>query len=345
MKNVPDVRRAAAAGAPRSLAVATALALAVVLARPAAAQETAYHATEGWAKLPGGRAWGSTSAVFPAPDGRHIWVAERCGENTCVGHDDMDPVYLFDADGNVVRSFGKGLIVWPHGIFVDRAGNVWIADARGEGGRGHQVHKFSAEGRLLMSLGRAGVAGRGTDTFDQPSAVLVAPDGSIFVADGHGAEGNNRIVKLGPDGTFLKQWGSTGGENGEFRDPHALAMDSQGRLFVGDRANSRVQIFDQEGNHLATWTQFGRPSGLFIDANDVLYAADSESNARRNAGWKRGIRVGSVRDGWVTTLIPDPEPDPDHSATSGAEGVAADAEGNVYGAEVGPKRLVKYIRR
>lgn len=345
MKNRPDVWRAPAAGALRSLAAAAALALALALARPASAQETPYHAAEGWAKLPGGRAWGSTSAVFPAPDGRHIWVAERCGENTCVGHDDMDPVYLFDADGNVVRSFGKGLIVWPHGIFVDREGNVWIADARGEGGRGHQVHKFSPEGRLLMSLGRAGVAGTATDTFDQPSAVLVAPDGSIFVADGHGAEGNNRIVKFAPDGTFLKEWGRTGGENGEFRDPHALAMDSQGRLFVGDRANSRVQVFDQEGNHLATWTQFGRPSGLFIDANDVLYAADSESNARRNPGWKRGIRVGSARDGWVTAFIPDPEPDPDRSGTSGAEGVAADAAGNVYGAEVGPKRLVKYIRR
>lgn len=343
MKNLSDDRRAQAAGALRFLALAAALAPA--LAPPATAQENPYRAVEGWAKLPSSRAWGSTSAVFPAPDGRHIWVAERCGENTCVGHDDLDPVYLFDADGNVVRSFGKGLIVWPHGIFVDREGNVWIADARGEGGRGHQVHKFSPEGRLLMSLGRAGVAGTGTDTFDQPSAVLVAPDGSIFVADGHGAEGNNRIVKFAPDGMFLKEWGSTGGENGEFRDPHALAMDSQGRLFVGDRANSRVQIFDQEGNHLATWTQFGRPSGLFIDANDVLYAADSESNARRNPGWKRGIRVGSARDGWVTTLIPDPEPDPDRSATSGAEGVAADAAGNVYGAEVGPRRLVKYIRR
>jgi DNA-binding beta-propeller fold protein YncE len=262
-----------------------------------------------------------------------------------VGHDDLDPIVRFDAQGNVVRSFGKGLIVWPHGIFVDREDNVWIADARGEGGKGHQVHKFSPEGELLLSLGTAGVAGTGPDTFDQPSDVLVAPDGSIFVADGHGATGNNRIVKFSAAGEFLMEWGSTGGENGEFRDPHALAMDSQGRLFVGDRANSRVQIFDQEGNHLATWTQFGRPSGLFIDANDVLYSADSESNARRNAGWKRGIRIGSALDGWVTTLLEDPEPDPDNSATSGAEGVAADAAGNVYGAEVGPRKLVKYVKR
>lgn len=312
---------------------------------PAAAQSNPYRSAEPWGTLPGGRAWGATSAVFPAPDGRHVWVGERCGENTCVGHDDLDSVILFDAGGNVVRSFGKGLIVWPHGIFVDREGNVWIADAQGREGRGHQVHKFSPEGRLLLSLGKAGVAGNGPDTFDQPSDVLVAPDGSIFVADGHGAGGNNRIVKFSADGRYLKEWGGTGGDTGEFRDPHALAMDSQGRLFVGDRANSRIQIFDQEGNHLATWTQFGRPSGLFIDGDDVLYAADSESNMRRNPGWKRGIYIGSVRTGWVTAFIPDPEPDPDNSPTSGAEGVAADAAGNVYGAEVGPRRLVRYIRR
>jgi sugar lactone lactonase YvrE len=122
-------------------------------------------------------------------------------------------------------------------------------------------------------------------------------------------------------------------------------MDSQGRLFVGDRGNSRIQIFDQEGVHLATWTQFGRPSGLFIDGNDILYAADSESNTARNPGWKRGIYIGSTRDGWVRAFIPDPEPDPDNTGTSAAEGVALDAAGNIYGAEVGPRMLKKYVRR
>jgi len=136
-----------------------------------------------------------------------------------------------------------------------------------------------------------------------------------------------------------------GSENGEFRDPHALAMDSQGRLFVGDRGNSRLQIFSQDGEHIATWTQFGRPSGLFIDKNDILYSTDSESNARRNAGWKRGIRIGSAKDGFVTAFIPDPEPDQDNSATSAAEGVAVDAAGNIYGAEVGPRAIKKYVRK
>jgi DNA-binding beta-propeller fold protein YncE len=241
------------------------------------------------------------------------------------------------------------MIAWPHGINVDREGNVWITDAAGIGqmpeGVGHVIYKFSPTGELLMTLGQKGRTGSGPDIFNAPSDVLVAPNGDIFVADGHGAGNNNRIMKFSADGTFVKEWGSTGAESGEFRDPHALAMDSQGRLFVGDRGNSRIQIFDQDGNHLATWTQFGRPSGLFIDANDVLYATDSESNTRRNPGWKRGIYIGSVTDGWVTAFIPDPEPNPDASATSGAEGVAVDALGNVYGAEVGPETLRRYVRR
>ncbi len=321
-------------------------------ASPIAAQMTApnpYRTVEGvWAELPDGRTWGATSAVYPAPDGEHIWVGERCGANLCV-ESDVDPILLFDLDGNVVRSFGAGLFAWPHGMFVDAEGNVWVTDAVGYApvpeGWGHVVYKFSPDGELLMTLGKKGVAGDGPDTFTKPSDVLVAPNGDIFVADGHDTDGNNRIVKLSPDGSFIKAWGTMGSENGEFRDPHALAMDSQGRLFVGDRGNSRIQIFDQDGNHLETWTQFGRPSGLFIDENDVLYAADSESNARRNRGWRRGIYIGSAVDGWVTAFIPDPEPDPDNSGTSAAEGVAVDAAGNVYGAEVGPRMLRKYVRR
>jgi sugar lactone lactonase YvrE len=303
-----------------------------------------YRAMPGWGDI--GRDWGSTSAVYTTPEG-NVWVAERCGENTCVGHEDLDNIFLFNADGELLRSFGAGLIVWPHGIHVDFDGNVWVTDARGEGNRGHQVHKFSADGELLMSLGKAGIAGDGMDEFNQPSDVLVAPNGDIFVADGHQADGNNRVMKFSADGDFIKTWGSTGKEDGEFRDPHALAMDSTGRLFVGDRANSRLQIFDQDGNHIETWTQFGRPSGLFIDGDDILYAADSESNTTwgMNRGYARGIYIGSAFDGWVTMHIPDPNQDPDNASTTAAEGVAVDADGNIYGAEVGPQQIVKYERR
>ena len=312
------------------------------------AQPNPYRTVEGaWGKLPAERTWGSTSAVFPATDGsKNIWVAERCGQNSCAGSN-LSSILLFNPDGKLLKSFGENLFIWPHGIHVDRDNNVWVTDARGEGSIGHQVHKFSPDGKLLMSLGKKGVAGNGKYEFNGPSDVLIAPNGDIFIADGHGADGNNRIVKFDSKGRFKKTWGTTGAEAGEFRDPHALAMDSQGRLFVGDRGNSRVQIFDQDGKHISTWTQFGRPSGLYIDANDILYSADSESNATwgNNPGWKRGIRVGSARDGWVTALIPDPEPDPDNASTTGAEGVAADSEGNIYGAEVGPKMLRKYVRK
>lgn len=335
------------------LFAAVGMAWIVLALQPAGAQNNApnpYRAIEEvWAQLPGDRQWGATSAVYPDPDGVNLWVAERCGANSCVDQPEMPTVFLFSPEGTVLASFGAGVFAWPHGIHVDPWGNVWVTDAVGFGaqpeGLGHVVYKFSPEGELLMTLGTKGVAGDTEDTFRKPSDVLVAPNGDIFVADGHDAEGNNRIVKFSADGTFIKAWGQTGYGPGEFRDPHALAMDSQGRLFVGDRANSRLQIFDQDGNHLATWTQFGRPSGLFIDAKDILYSADSESNARRNPGWRRGIRIGSAADGFVTAFIPDPEPDQDNSSTSGAEGIAADAAGNVYGAEVGPRRLRKYVRR
>jgi sugar lactone lactonase YvrE len=339
-----------------SNAVATA---ALVLALPAGvvpalAQEPPPNpyrvASEAFGELPDGRDYGATSAVFAGPDGRTIWVAERCGANSCVNAQQLTTIFQFDLNGKLLEQFGAGMFAWPHGMFVDRDGNVWVTDAAGIGGElpedmGHVVYKFSPDGELLMTLGTKGVAGDGPDTFRQPSDVLVAPNGDIFVADGHGAGGNNRIVKFSSDGRFIKQWGTTGEADGQFRDPHALAMDSQGRLFVGDRGNSRIQIFDQDGNHIATWKQFGRPSGLFIDRNDVLYATDSESNTRRNPGVKRGIYIGSARTGEVTAFIPDPEPDPDASATSGAEGVAVDALGSIYGAEVGPTTVRKYVRK
>lgn len=325
---------------------------ALTMPGPAVSQMTAPNPYQmpgdSWGQLPAGRIWGAASGIWTAPDGRSIWVAERCGANQCAGSP-HDPILLFDSSGRVMRSMGKGLFAWPHGLHVDREGNVWVTDAVGFGepspGLGHVVYKFSPQGELLMTLGEKGVAGQGPGHFRKPSAVLVAPGGEIFIADGHDATGNNRIVKLAPDGSFLLEWGETGSDAGQFRDPHALAMDSAGRLFVADRGNSRIQIFDQEGRHLATWTQFGRPSGLFIDGDDMLYAADSESNTRRNPGWRRGLYIGSARTGWVSAFIPDPEPNPDGSATSFAEGVAVDADGRVYGAEVGSRSVRRYVRR
>ncbi len=302
-----------------------------------------YTAIEKWGQLPAGRTWGSTSAVDIAPNG-HVWVGERCGANTCAGSD-LPAILEFDASGNLLKSFGAGLFVFPHGFHVDRDGNVWVTDAQGRDGKGHQVFKFSPDGKVLLTLGKPGVAGAGNDELNQPSDVAVAPSGEIFVADGHDAGSNMRIVKYTKDGKFIKSWGRPGSAPGEFNAPHGIAFDSKGRLFVADRGNNRLQIFDQDGKFLEEWKQFSRLSGIYIDKNDVLYGSDSESNTKRNPGWKRGIWVGSARDGSVTAFIPDPEKNPDQSSTSGAEGVAADASGNIYAAEVGPKMVKKYVRK
>jgi DNA-binding beta-propeller fold protein YncE len=310
---------------------------------PTNSQPNPYRSVENWAKMPPGRTWGSTAGVFVDPDGTSVWVAERCGANTCAGSN-LDPVLKFDASGKLVKSFGAGMFVFPHGIFVDREGNVWVTDAQGKDGKGHQVFKFNPEGKVLLALGKPGTAGDGPDTFNAPSAVLVAPNGDIFIGDGHGGNTNSRIVKFSKDGKFIKTWGKKGAAPGEFDTPHALAMDSRGRLFVGDRNNNRIQIFDQDGKYIDQMPQFSRPSGVYIDKNDAIYVADSESESvsKNHDGWKRGIRVGKATDGSVAAFIPDPAEKA--TGSSAAEGVAADAMGNIFGAEVGPKRLMKYIR-
>tara|TARA_R110001606_G_scaffold392142_1_gene560815 strand:- start:90 stop:1190 length:1101 start_codon:yes stop_codon:yes gene_type:complete len=316
-----------------------------------------YTTIEGYLKMPAGRAWGSSSTVDVDPDGVSIWAAERCGGNigACVTSN-VDPVMKFDANGNMLTSFGAGLVMWPHGIHVDFEGNVWIADGRDNldregnpvGGelKGHQVLKFSPEGELLMTLGEPGGA-REPGYLFQPNDVFVAPNGDIFVGEGHAnSEGSTaRMLKFNKDGEFIKAWGQLGTGPDDFMQPHSLAMDSRGRLFVADRSNNRIVIFDQDGNRLDTWYQFSRNSGIYIDANDILYAADSESGSVNpdHGDWLRGIRVGSAVTGEVTAFIPDPNPD--CTGTCTAEGVVADRNGVIYGAEVGPvggiKRYVK----
>jgi streptogramin lyase len=374
-----------------------------------------YQSLEGYFKLPEGRKWGSTSAVEIDKDGRSIWVAERCGQNSCVtdpttgAMSPLDPILHFDPSGKLIKSFGAGMLTAPHGIFVDRDGNIWVTDytdnaprpARGRTGgagtgagagapgggagagtaaaggaaagagsgqaaagggqqaargnasplpgatKGHQIFKFSPDGKLLMTLGKAGGA-VGPDCCFQPDDVLVAPNGEIFVSLGHG-QGKPEIVKFSKDGkTIIKRWGQLGTAPGEFDQPHSLAMDSKGRLFVGDRNNNRVQIFDQNGTFIEEWKQYSRPSGVFIDKKDNLYVADSESESvsRNHPGWKRGIRVGRIKDGKdgkIVAFIPDPNEKA--TGTSAAEGVAVDSQGNIYGAEVGPQRVMKYTRR
>jgi len=297
-----------------------------------------------WGQLPNGRKWGSTAGIATAPDGT-IWAIDRCGASgsrgTNCADSPLDPILQFDTSGMLLKSFGAGMFVSPHKITIDRDGFIWVADNGVTEGRGQQVIKFNADGKVLLRLGKAGVAGPGTDTFDQPTEVAVAPNGDIFVADGHGnaPTANARIVKFDKKGTG----------SGEFDCVHTLAFDSRGRLFVGDRQNNRIQIFDQEGTFIAEWKQFGRPSGIYIDRNDVLYVADSESRDGAegygyNPGTRRGIRIGSARDGSVRSFVPDVTPYPYTGGSTSPEGVTVDAQGNIYGAEF-TMDVKKYTKR
>jgi streptogramin lyase len=304
-------------------------------------------------ELPAGRKWGSTASVTTAPDGT-IWVIDRCGNSgaggtTCGGPSaTVNPIFQFDTTGKLLKTLGAGMFVSPHKLTVDDAGNLWVAD-----NGSHQIFKMDQNGRVLLTLGKKGVAGPGMDEFDAPTEVAFASNGDVFVADGHTggglAVGNARVMKFDRNGKFLKTWGKKGMGPGEFDVPHTIAVDSRGRVFVGDRQNNRIQIFDAEGKFVAQWFQFGRPSGMYIDRkSDTLYVADSESRDGRtntgrfalaqtgygfNPGIRRGIRIGSARDGSVRYLIPDPCAYPYASGSSMAEGVTVDSQGNVYGAD------------
>jgi sugar lactone lactonase YvrE len=297
-----------------------------------------YREDVGWAKTALGRPFGSTIGVDIDRDGKSVWVYDRCGGGTCQ-NSKIAPVMKFDPTGKLVAAFGSGLVNDPHGFYVDRDNNIWLTDFRGKDGKGHTVLKLSPDGKVLMTLGKPGVAGDGPDTFNSPTDVLIAPNGDIFVADGHGAQTNARIVKLSKEGKFIKAWGKEGKAPGEFDVPHGLAMDSQGRLFVADRANNRIQIFDQDGKFLAEWKQFGRPSGVFIDKNDIIYVADSQSSDKTNPGFKQGIRIGSAKDGKVTAFIQE-------TVDVGAlEGVAADDSGNVYGGYTNKMNFRRFVKK
>ena len=319
-----------------------------------------YDTEDGWGKLPDGRTWGSTAGVDIDPDGVHVWAIDRCGGNNCASSD-LDPILKFDPQGNVVASIGGGLLIFPHGLHVDRDGNVWVTDAQGPNGtdanrdgKGHVVLKLSPEGEVLLTLGRPGVAGDGTDELlNTPCDVVTDDDGNIYVGDGHGGQSPDappgtvaRIVKFDRNGRFITSWGGLGSGPGEFRTPHALDIDSRGRLVVGDRGNNRLQIFERDGTYIEELKQFSRPSGIYITDDDTIYVADSESefDEVRNPGWKPAIRVGSLRDGIARFLLDGTVaayPD-----GSNPEGVAVDAAGNVYGAVVsGGGALLRSVRR
>ena len=300
-----------------------------------------YTIVSNWAETP--RPWGPVNALF-ADAKDHLWVVDR-------QEGDVPAILELDENGKTLKNFGSSLFVEAHAVAADKEGNIWVADAGAKDGKGMQVTKLSPDGRILLKLGKPG-QGAGSsalDTFDAPTGVAVASNGDIFVSEGHGEATNNnsRIMKFTKDGKFIKTFATRGSGDDQLHSPHAIAIDSQDRLFVADRSNSRVVIFDKDGNFVAAWKQFGRPSGIFVDKNDMLYVADSQSSdapgaVNYNPGCRRGIRVGSAKDGKVMYFIPPPI-----VAVPTMQppiGVTVDSKGNIYAGSDDQMDIKKYVK-
>ena len=329
-------------------------------------------------KGPNGHRWGEVIRVHVAPNG-NVWVFHRCfhdkpsGDATCLNRGDANPPILeFNPAGRLLKSFGVGLFAHPHGFTVDKDGNLWTTDtnddqtilgmpAKNAQGitMGHEVLKISPSGQVLMTIGQEGTAGNGPYTFDRPTGVAIAPNGDIFVADGHAPNKSNsaRVVKYSPNGTFIKEWGRLGSEPGNFREPHDIFVGgSKGYVYVADRQNNRVQVFDQDGRFIAAWKQFGQPSSVFVDKRDNLFvgatyqSVDAQSRGRSVVGPTTGandraIVIGNAITGELKYLIPDPGDLSKMTDTgTSASGIAADDQGNLYAADVGLNNLRKYVR-
>jgi DNA-binding beta-propeller fold protein YncE len=263
-----------------------------------------------WGRLPEGQHWAEVAGMAVSDSGT-VYALHRADP----------PIVELDTSGTILRTWGEKLFVKPHGVRVDREGFLWMTDYQAADGRGAQVFKYTQSGRLVMTLGRPG-GGQGVDEFSGPADVAVAANGDIFVADGHGS---NRILKFTAQGRFIKAWGGKGSGPGEFSIAHCVVFDSRGRLFVCDPLNHRIQIFDQDGRFLDQWTQFESPSGLFITADDTLYAVDNCCS--------KATLIGSAQSGSVRYRLETP-----------GEAVAVGRDGAIYIGEVPGRTVRKFVK-
>lgn len=276
-----------------------------------------YRLVPDWAKLPPGWNFGECAGVDVDRDGS-VWVFNR----------GPHPVIQFDKDGRFLQAWSEVPVVRPHGIGIDPDGNVWLVDQGG-----HSVMKFNRQGRLLMVFANPGRAAGSNDSryaFSQPTGIAFTPSGDFYVSDGYG---NSRVVHYSREGVYLGHWGGKGDADGQFNLVHDVALDKRGRVYVADRTNSRVQIFDGDGKFLAKWTHVGQPWGLaYAPAEDALYICDGRDN--------RVVKVSS--DGEILGKFGA------FGKTPGkfdfAHHIAVDAEGSIYVVEIKNWRVQKFVR-
>lgn len=306
-----------------------------------------YRTEFDWAKMPANRGWADDRAIAIDRDGKSIWIADRCAlaQGACSKPENRanNPIMKFDSSGNIVKSFGANMLADPHGITVDKDGNIWTADGGPPDGcevagapAGNKLRKWSPDGKLLMTISGP-VNGR---PFTGLNDVVISPvTGDIFVADGHGRAGsaNNRIIRFDKTGKFILEWGKPGKGDDEIGIPHGLAMDHEGRIYVADRSSVAVKVYDQNGKQLATWHQFGEPSGVYVDKNDLLYVVDETATIPvRNPNLSAGVRIATL-DGKIIANVP-------YRQGNTLEGVAVDNAGNIYGANTNHPQAVRFLR-
>jgi DNA-binding beta-propeller fold protein YncE len=295
---------------------------------------TGYAPDPAWPKRPPGVAWAEMSGVAVDPQDR-VYCFTRA----------RPPIQVYDQAGNFIRSWGEDLIKSSHHIRIAPDGNVWVTDIAD-----HTVREFSPDGKLLRTLGTPGVAGRDAAHFNKPTDVAVTPAGDIFVTDGYG---NNRVVHLDRQGRFVKEWGELGVKPGQFSQPHSIVVDSRGRLYVADRNNVRIQVFDQAGKFLDEWREVVTPWGLCVTKEDDVWVCGSSPMRWRKEDEglptppKDQVLVKFSPTGKVVQLVVVPK---------GADGlerpgelnwvhaVAVDSKGNLYVGDIQGKRAQRFLR-
>jgi DNA-binding beta-propeller fold protein YncE len=285
-----------------------------VMAGPAVAQDTGhYRLVENWVQFPPEvTKWGSATGV-DVDSKDNVYVFHR---------NDAMPIMAFDRNGKFLRAWGQGMFMTTHFLRTDRAGNVWVTD------RGAMTAlKFTPEGKLVLTIGQKGVKGdnESKEAYNGMADLVVAKNGDIFIADGEGP--NTRVVKLSKDGKFIKWWGGKGTEPGQFDVPHSITMDGKGRVYVADRSNNRVQIFDQNGKYLNQWTNLGVPWGITVK-DDLMYLVDGTAN--------NCLLIVSLKDGKIVDRI---------EGLSNATAVAVDSRGAIYVGEVNGTNVKKFVKK
>jgi DNA-binding beta-propeller fold protein YncE len=282
-------------------------------ARPTGDKVPEYKVVPDALQLPKGFKFGLATAVATDKD-----------DNLFVFHRGKQPISVFDKNGKFLRSWGDAEVDTAHGLRIDGEGNIWTTDLGT-----HQVIKYDPQGKVLLTLGTKGKPGRTREHFNKPADVAVTPAGDVYIADGYN---NTRVVKFSKEGKYLLEWGKPGNGPGEFNLPHAIFLDGKGRVYVGDRENDRVQVFDADGKYLEQWRDTGSPFGLFLQGDRMLVADGRGDQVRiLDLAGKVLARFGKNGKDLGQFQLP--------------HGICADSRGVVYVTEADGERVQKFVPR